>query len=161
MKNKNLVVGFVLFVLIVGIGWMMIRRPGSRQGLSKNTETAEVMEEIPQKTTIKMQKVPPVTAEVADDASSSVKTIAMEAGSFYFMPNIITVKEGTTVKITFSSVSMMHNFYLDEFAVKGPTVKSGNTETFEFIASKKGTYEYYCAIGAHRANGQVGTLIVE
>lgn len=56
---------------------------------------------------------------------------------------------------------MMHNLNIDEFNVKSPTAKSGETITFEFTPNKAGTFEYYCAIGQHRKNGQVGKLIVE
>lgn len=91
----------------------------------------------------------------------NVITINIEAGSFYFKPNKITVKKGDTVKIVFKAVDMQHNFYLDEFNFKGPTVKSGDTNTFQFVADKTGSFEFYCAVGQHRKNGQVGTLIVE
>jgi len=31
----------------------------------------------------------------------------------------------------------------------------------EFTADTPGEFEYYCSVGQHRANGQVGKLIVE
>ena len=31
----------------------------------------------------------------------------------------------------------------------------------EFTVDKTGTFEYYCSVGQHRANGMVGNLIVE
>ena len=159
MNNKNLMIGLILLFVVAAVGWRMTRQPVVAPDTQKMSPT-EMVESISPTAAAMMQKDSTSTSEATDTNGAEV-TIDMEAGSFYYKPNVITVKEGTKVKIVFTSVSMMHNFYLDEFNVKSPTVKSSNTETFEFVASKIGTYEYYCAVGSHRANGQVGTLIVE
>jgi plastocyanin len=31
----------------------------------------------------------------------------------------------------------------------------------EFVANKKGKFEYYCSVGEHRAMGMKGNLVVE
>lgn len=98
--------------------------------------------------------------ETTGSASQAV-VINLEAGSFYFKPNVIKVKKGDTVKVIVSSKDMMHDFNIDEFNVHMPIVKSGNTGTVEFVASKAGTFEFYCSVGEHRKMGQVGTLTVE
>lgn len=154
-------IGLLLLVVVAAVGWRMTRQPAVAPALdTQEMPPTEAMQKPSPTVAAMMQKESTATSEATDTNGAEV-TIDMEAGSFYYKPNVITVKEGTKVKIVFTSVSMMHNFYIDEFNVKSPTVKSGNTETFEFVASKKGTYEYYCAVGSHRANGQVGTLIVE
>lgn len=93
-------------------------------------------------------------------AEASLKTIEIEAGSFYYKPNQISLKKGEKVKIVMNSVSMMHDFVIDELNVKLPITKSGDTGTVEFTADKVGTFEYYCSVGQHRKMGQVGKLIV-
>ncbi len=93
--------------------------------------------------------------------AATTKTITMEAGSFYYKPNVIKVKKGTKVKVIMTSKDMMHNFNIDELNIKSETAKAGTSTTVEFTASKTGTFEYYCSIGRHRANGQIGKLIVE
>jgi len=90
-----------------------------------------------------------------------IKIVNVEAGSFYYKPIEITVKQGEKVRIVMNSVSMMHDFNIDELGVKMPIIQNGNTGTVEFTADKKGSFEYYCSVGQHRANGQVGTLIVQ
>lgn len=102
-----------------------------------------------------------MTTTDSSTASTEVKTISVEAGSFYYKPSIITVKKGEIVKIVLNSISMMHDFNIDELGVKMPIVKNGDTGTVEFISDKIGTFEYYCSVGQHRANGQVGKLVVE
>jgi heme/copper-type cytochrome/quinol oxidase subunit 2 len=100
---------------------------------------------------------PPTNPSVT---TPEVMVIDLEAGSFYYTPNTITVKKGTPVKIVMTSVDMMHDFVIDELDVKLPIVQSGNTGEIEFIPETVGEFEYYCSVGEHRANGQVGTLIV-
>ena len=60
-----------------------------------------------------------------------------------------------------TAADMEHNFSLDEFAVESEVVAEGESTTIEFLADQVGEFEYYCNIGQHRQNGQVGTLIVE
>lgn len=93
--------------------------------------------------------------------TSAKKDFSLEAGSYYFKPNQIKVKQGDTVKVTISSVSMMHNFVIDELGVNMAMVPSGSSASVEFVASKSGTFQFYCGVGSHRAQGQVGTLVVE
>jgi heme/copper-type cytochrome/quinol oxidase subunit 2 len=89
------------------------------------------------------------------------KTIAVEAGSFYFKPAEIRVKKGEVVTIQLTSKDMMHDFNIDALGVKLPITRSGSTNSVTFTADTAGTFEYYCSVGNHRAQGQVGTLIVE
>lgn len=86
--------------------------------------------------------------------------IAIEAGSFYFKPNLIRVKKGEKVKLTLTAVSMMHDFNIDELSVKVPLTRDGTSSTVEFTPTIAGEFEFYCSVGAHRAMGQVGKLIV-
>ena len=50
---------------------------------------------------------------------------------------------------------------IDEFNAATERVSAGATTTVEFIADKKGTFEYYCTVGQHRANGMKGKFVVE
>lgn len=99
--------------------------------------------------------------KTATKVAENIKTIEIEGGSFYFKPSKITVKAGDRVKILLKSVDKVHNLYLDEFNVKSSDAKSGEATTVEFTAAKKGSYEFYCAIGQHRQMGMIGTLVVE
>jgi plastocyanin len=108
----------------------------------------------------------PVATDTASDTAmeetdGDVQVIKMEAGSFYYKPETITIKKGQKVRLEMTSVDMMHDFNIDELGVKLPIVKSGDTGTVEFVADTVGEFEFYCSVGQHRTNGQVGTLIVE
>ena len=82
---------------------------------------------------------------------------------FGYTPNIMTVKAGGTLKITTVGVDMLHDIVVDELNIATTQLKGGETKTFEFQipSDAAGTYEFYCSVGSHRAQGMVGTLIVE
>ncbi len=94
------------------------------------------------------------------DTASEVE-FTVSGGNFYFKPNIMRVKEGDTVTITFKNSDGFHDFKIDELGVATSQIKSGAEEKVTFVASKKGSFEYYCSVGEHRKNGMKGTLIVE
>lgn len=81
--------------------------------------------------------------------------------NFAFSQTEIRVKEGDTVTIKFSSTEGYHDWMLDEFDAKTERVQAGDSAEVTFVAGKAGTYEYYCSVGNHRAQGMVGKLIVE
>ena len=112
-------------------------------------------------------------AEIQDDATTErevsgqeiaqgeVRVIEMEAGAFYYKPDQIRVKKGETVRIVMNSVDMVHDLVIDELNIQIPITKSGEMNVVEFTADTVGEFEFYCSVGSHRAQGQVGTLIVE
>jgi len=102
------------------------------------------------------------TVETSAEPVGEVKEFVVETGSYYFAPKTMSVKEGDTVKITLKNAGGYHDLKLDEFGVATKTLKSeGEQDVVTFVASKKGTFEYYCSIGKHRQMGMVGTLTVE
>lgn len=152
-KGMNPILGIiaVVAILIIGAGAMF-----ALNNKSKNTPTP---------TPNQTQTVTPeatITGEKmgVTDTAKEEKTFTIEAGSFYYNPKTITVKKGTKVKIVMTSKDMMHDFNIDELNVKMPITKAGETNTVEFVADKVGKFEYYCSVGQHRQNGQVGTLTV-
>lgn len=139
--NPLMIGGIVVAIVVLVIGIMMMKN-------QSNSQVAQAPA---------VAKTSPAVAGM----ESTAQNVNVEAGSFYYKPNEIRVKKGQTVKITMNSVSMMHDFVIDELNVKMPIVKNGETGTVEFVADTVGTFEYYCSVGQHRANGQVGKLIVE
>ena len=72
----------------------------------------------------------------------------------------MTVKKGDTVRVTFTNNEGFHDWVLDEFSARTPQIGAGKNATVEFVASKTGTFEYYCSVGSHRKMGMKGTLTV-
>ena len=103
---------------------------------------------------------------VVESSSEVDKTFALTGKSFRFYMNgqespDLKVKEGDKVRIEFTSEQSFHDFMIKEFNAATKQVSSGSTSSVEFIADKKGTFEYYCSIGSHRQMGMKGRFIVE
>lgn len=94
-------------------------------------------------------------------SNSKEKTIMVHGDNFLYDPKTIRVKQGDVVTIHFMSMNGFHDFVIDGLNVKSDKISNGGSTKVTFTASKKGTFEYYCSVGTHRANGMVGTLIVE
>lgn len=89
-----------------------------------------------------------------------IKQGVIELSNFKFVPDAIQVNEGDTVVITVKNTQGVHDFVIDEYNVKTKTLKEGESEDVTFVASKKGTFQFYCSIGQHKVMGMVGTMIV-
>ncbi len=74
---------------------------------------------------------------------------------------VLKVKQGDTVKVTLTSTNGYHDWTLDEFNAQTAKVNTGQSASVEFVADKKGTFEYYCSVDSHRQKGMKGTFIVE
>lgn len=103
------------------------------------------------------------TEDVASDTEESGEVVSFEVDSFSYGYSLeeIRVKEGDTVTINLTNSGGFHDWVVDEFDAATAKIKEGETTSVTFVASKKGTYEYYCSVGSHRAQGMIGTLIVE
>mgnify|MGYP001580779063 CR=1 FL=1 len=105
-----------------------------------------------------------VIANPAANAETKVFVVDSSHLRFYIdgveNPDIV-VNEGDKVRIEFTSTEGFHDWVVDEFSAATEKVQAGGASSVEFIADKKGTFEYYCSVGKHRANGMFGKFIVE
>jgi len=157
--NPLLIVVIVIIVAAVGVMlWL-----GSNKTATQQTTTAKVAP------TQAMMKEEPTHATGSGQAATPSATgdntmqqaITVEAGSYYFKPNVIQVKKGEPVKITITNKGGFHDFAIDAFSVKSEMIPSGGSTTVEFTPDKTGSFEFYCSVGNHRAMGMKGTLVVE
>ncbi len=87
--------------------------------------------------------------------------VTLDASEFKFSPATLTFKKGQAVRLTLKNVGKMpHDWVVDELGVRTKVIPSGDTDTIEFTPEKAGTFEYYCSVGQHRANGMFGKLTV-
>ena len=93
-------------------------------------------------------------------STGAIKVFTVTGANFKFAPSTLSVKKGDTVKITFVNSSGTHDWNLDEFNAHSGIIQSGASRTVTFVADKIGSFEYYCAVGNHRAMGMKGTLTV-
>lgn len=142
---QKIVIGVVIAIIILGgLGFFLSKSPTQQPATTSVT---------PQPTV-----TPTPSGAMSDE---KVKTITVDGTNFSFTPSTITVKQGDTVKITVKNTGGMHDFAIDEFNVKTKVISSGSSDEVQFVANKKGQFEYYCSVGQHRQMGMKGTLIVE
>jgi len=155
--NKNMVLGGIV-VLIVLIGGAMLLSSND-SSTSSPSPTA----------TIEATSLTADEAEIQGESNNNEDALAeesleieVEGGSFYYEPNEIRVGTGQAVTITLNSVDMMHDFVIDELNVATEVIPGGESTSVTFTApDTPGEYEFYCSVGNHKAQGMVGTLIVE
>jgi cytochrome c oxidase subunit 2 len=141
--SKNILVVLALLVVAGFFYWSSLN--GSKMGsdMSKELTTSS-----------------PTTTTATAMTEGDVKVFTLEAGSFYYKPNVINVKKGDKVKVITNSVDMMHDFVIDELKVKSVVAKAGSSAEVQFTADQVGSFEFYCSVGSHRKMGMVGTLVV-
>lgn len=130
---KNFGPMFIILLVIIGLGVFIM--PKKKEAPMIKTETKQ--------------------AFVAD------KTFDVKGLNYSYDVKELKVKLNDKVKINFTNTEDFHDFKIDEFNVATKQIKAGESESVEFVASKTGTFEYYCSVGAHRANGMWGKIIVE
>jgi plastocyanin len=110
-----------------------------------------------------------VTGNVVSDKNEElkVKIFVLTGENFKFVKGgldnpEIRVKKGDRVRIEFTSTQGFHDWVVDEFDAATDQIRDTDGKTYvEFVADKKGTFEYYCSVGKHRENGMWGILVIE
>ncbi|MFA6081166.1 MAG: cupredoxin domain-containing protein [Patescibacteria group bacterium] len=101
------------------------------------------------------------SAVTTTTSSNPVREFTMTAKQWAFDPAIITVKQGDKVKLKITSIDVTHGFALSEFNVKVDLVPN-KEETVEFIADKKGEFNFFCSVLCGEGHRDMkGKLVVE
>jgi plastocyanin len=160
--GKNIVYIIIAVLILGGAGFLIFNQGKSDQRvLGSENGNLNNQVNIPGSSVGGSSQVIGATGDIVP-ASGTVETksFIVEGSSYKFVPNEITVKKGDTVQITFKNLEGMHDFVIDEFNARTKRIKTGESESISFIASKAGTFEFYCSVGSHRAMGMKGNLVV-
>jgi len=114
------------------------------------------------KTTPPITEAKPEVAQVeTKQAFVADKTFNVKGLDYSYDVKEIKVKLNDKVKINFTNTEGFHDLKIDELGVATKQIKVNESESVEFVANKAGSFQYYCSVGQHRANGMWGTIIVE
>lgn len=155
-KNKMIIIGIIAAAVLGGVLYMNVSNTPQPQPTP--TPESQVKIDISPATEVMEEK------EGTEDGTmmkGKMMNVMMEGKPFSFSQKEIRVKKGDKVKIQFKNMEGFHDWVIDEFNARTKQLPAGQSEIIEFIADKTGTFEYYCSVGQHRANGMVGKLIVE
>jgi len=162
MKNFLLI---TILIAVAGGAWFFLTSPTTDTSVEETVDdqipeaVTDERESAPEAESITTEEELTVTTEEAADAAAVVFTVTGK--NFEYTPSEIRVQEGYTVTINFESEAGFHDWVVDEFNAATEKVRPGTPTSVTFVASAAGTYEYYCSVGSHRAQGMVGNLIVE
>lgn len=167
--NKNMLIGIIVVVLVLAGGALLVKNKSASQPVSvmeqnlNQTDDTGIEVETQKEADEDKESVPEKSEddELEEKSVGNVKSFNVTGANYSFDIKEMKVKQGDKVKINFTSKQSMHDWVLDEFNAQTKTLGDGQSESIEFTAGKKGTYEYYCSVGQHRKNGMVGKLIVE
>lgn len=94
------------------------------------------------------------------------QNLRIEMSEFKFTPNSATLRPGETANFTLPNVGRFpHNLTIQApdgttTTVVSANVAPGATGTGSYKFAQAGTYQFWCPVGQHRANGMVGTFAV-
>ncbi len=160
--NKKLVITLLTIVLIVVVGWAVIHSSNGTNDTSvqdSGNSAPKTTEEGTGAATITTITNSTTTSQTT--GTPAVKSFTIHGQDYSFSPNQISVNKGDTVKITFIDDDGYHNLIIEGLNVKTQTIPSGKTDSVTFVASKTGSFNFYCSVGNHRAEGMTGVLVVK
>jgi plastocyanin len=155
--SPAIIIGIIGLIIIVGAGAFFMSKKNSST-MAPQTTTQQPTQAMSKEESMENKETSPSGAMMMKE---SEKAFEVDGSNFKFSPSTLTVNEGDTVKITFKNTQGFHNFIIDEFNAKSKTIQANQTDELTFVANKKGTFEFYCGVGNHRAMGMKGTLTVK
>ena len=101
-----------------------------------------------------------VFAKKAETSESDV-VINLTGKNFEYSQDTIEVQKGDTVTVHFESTDGFHDWGVDEFDAWTERVETWGKTSVTFVADEAWSFEFYCSVGNHRAQGMLGWLIVK
>ena len=156
-KEKSLIFVFLVMVLLFVAGCSQFVSKEESTGVKPIVITNPSSED-------QADEVEVIEAE-NEGSGSELKTFTLTGENFKFLMGSqqnpdLEVSVGDTVRIEFTATSGFHDWSVEGFNKATGKVSDGQSTFVEFVADKKGTFEYYCSIGSHRQSGMKGKLIV-
>ena len=108
-----------------------------------------------------------LTATLFVFSLNAQNSYTVNAGNFYYTPQILTINLGDTVH--WLNDGGFHNVNFDVNSISGASFNNpvsfastptNDVEMYSYVFSVAGSYDYDCSVGSHAANGMVGSIIV-
>lgn len=168
-KTVGLIAGLIIIAVIGVVSFLVIRDMPADSEMRE--DTAQTQPEATQRSTSSNAAG---TSIAGSDQSGQSDTAAQDPGiqdqnyvidmfNYGYSIEQIKAAPGDTITIDLTSSNGTHDFVIDELNVRSDTINTGGNAlvTFTIPESAAGqTYEFYCSIMNHRAQGMVGQLII-
>jgi plastocyanin len=166
MNNTKTISIALIVIVVLTVAWYIFTKNNQNTKVDDNNSITQTENSMDDSNKITSDDSATPTDKVLDATGTTanatvIKEFTVEGSNFKFVPSTILVNKGDTVKINFKNTQGFHDFVVDEFGAATKQIKDPSTETITFVASKVGTFEYYCSVGQHRSMGMKGTLTVK
>jgi nitrous-oxide reductase len=78
-------------------------------------------------------------------AAPTDRHVRIEASSFQYTPEAITVNPGDHVTIDLAATDVVHGLYIDGYELN-VTADPGQTASLSFVADRSGTFRFRCSV---------------
>jgi len=87
----------------------------------------------------------PLPIAFAERAAPTNRHFRVEASSFQYTPEAISVNPGDHVTIDLVATDVVHGLYIDDYDLN-VTADPGQTASLSFIANRSGTFRFRCSV---------------
>lgn len=162
MKTSHLIL--LAAIVVSGLAFLFLGHSEEDLDTDTSEDTVELTQPVPgseSEVDEMIEVIDEETTQSESEPAANAQEFTLDAFKFGYSMNEMRVKEGDTVTINLTNSDGIHDWVLDEFGATTEKIQVGEETSVTFVASKKGSFEYYCSVGNHRSQGMVGTLIVE
>jgi cytochrome c oxidase subunit II len=100
------------------------------------------------------------TMELSGTIENGQRVVQITARKFEFIPNVIVVKKGESIKLEITSKDVTHGFKIEKYNIER-RLEPNKTEVISFIADKAGKFNFHCTVFCGVGHlGMKGKLIV-
>lgn len=144
---KKLVLVIAVFLIATG-GFFLLNKTGKKEVSTPGSP------ETKQESGSAMQ--------TSENQQVQIKEIVVSGNEFSFIPEKINLKKDETVRFVFKNTGRStHDLLIKELGIGSKLIGAGKTDSFEFTASKTGTFSFYCSVPGHAEAGMKGELVVK
>lgn len=155
MKNKIIIYSLFIGMLLLLVSCQKAESPTVTPTETENNTNEEMniddseentSEESSSGTGVKttFPKDEDITKEVTPEATN-VKTFAITAKQWDFVPNEVVVNKWDTVKLEITSTDVEHGINIPEYNIS-KTLSPWQKTVIEFVADKEGTFSFFCNV---------------
>lgn len=91
------------------------------------------------------------------------QSLVVDMSDFEFSVTTINAAPGETISVELTNSGGVHNFEIEELDVLSDTINNGESTTVTFTIPQDAageTYDFFCNISNHRAQGMEGQLVI-
>lgn len=98
----------------------------------------------------------------ASSGNNNVKELVITSFNYGFTQQPVEIKKGDKVKLIVKSTSGVHGVEIPELGVFSGPASPGTDNVVEFVATKSGTFNYFCNIPCGSGHtGMKGQIVVK